>query len=188
LEIAAAADLDTGEGGGTKQEKRIWKLQRLDVDVAEDLKAKKGKNSKGDDGDDMDEEDFYREMDADKEMRAAINLYKEDIKSKKTDECEVTMEEEPDADVDDDQEVKLEELLDGLALDKGPDGELAAANPVPLAAEEIFAATVEEGERAARDGLTYIGRDSAKQIPDKESAVPVDGTKFGTQFETFKFT
>mmetsp|Transcript_22164 Transcript_22164/g.25479 ORF Transcript_22164/g.25479 Transcript_22164/m.25479 type:complete len:150 (+) Transcript_22164:301-750(+) len=143
-----------------------------------------------DDGEDMDEKDFYREMDADREMRAAINLYKENVTKSKTTEYEVTMEEQ-DADVDDDdQEVKLEELLDGLALDTGPDGvpntNTTASNPgqTPLAAEDIFA-TVEEGERAARDGLTYIGRHSAKQIPDKESAVPVNGinTKFGNQFE-----
>merc|ERR1712070_336116 len=70
-----------------------------------------------------------------------------------------------DDDDDDDQEIKLEELLDGLVMDDGPDEE--DANP-----DELEEFGVEEGEKAAADGIHYVGREESRFVKDKEGAVP----------------
>jgi len=161
--------------------KRIFKLQRLNADAVEATKARKAKKDKEDD--DMDEEDFLREVEADKDMRINMNLYKNEIAMKKIDEDNKSTNDEDD---DDDQQVKLDELLDGLVLDDGPDKEMAK---VELnedlkwgGVEETF---VEEGERAAKDGIKYLDRDAARDLKDKDTAVPIDS--FGKQFMDAKF-
>lgn len=170
----------TNEANATK--KRIWHLQRLDVELADDLKnAKAGKNQE--EMDDVDEEDFMREVEADKEMRGQMNLYKsEQLKPKPTDD-DAMKEDDVDGNNDDcdedDQEVKLEELLDGLVMDAGPDEEDAGT------IEEIVGHG--EGEKAAKDGISYVGREEARHVRDKEGAVPQ--STFGKNFEMkdFKF-
>lgn len=162
--------------------KRIWRLQRLDVEVAEDLKSARAAKSKAE-ADDMDEEDFMREVEADKEMRTQMNLYKSELLSKKKREELEAMQEGGAVDDDeeeDDQEVKLEELLDGLVMDAGPDQEDATQ-------EEEALMGYEEGEKAAKDGINYVGREEARQVRAKEAAVPQ--SSFGKDFDLkdFKF-
>jgi nonsense-mediated mRNA decay protein 3 len=166
----------SGEADAAK--KRIWRLQRLDVEIAEDLKtARAAKNAA--EADDMDEEDFMREVDADKEMRGQMNLYKsENAKKKDTTDEDTDMKNEDDDDHDD-QEVNLEELLDGLVVDAAPDAE----EEVDVNEEQFFT----EGEKAAKDGIKYVGREHAREVRDKEAAVAK--SSFGKNFEMkdFKF-
>ena len=69
----------TNEADAAK--KRIFRLQRLDVDVAESMRSRSAK--KDQEMEDMDEEDFLREVEADKEMRSNMNLYKSELAKKK---------------------------------------------------------------------------------------------------------
>lgn len=159
--------------------KRIWRLQRLDVEVAEDMKSAKAAKNKAE-ADDMDEEDFLREVEADKEMRSRMNLYKsEQIKNQAIQQEESMKEAGVDDEDEDDQEIKLEELLDGLVMDADADEE-----------DEKIADTMfglGEGEKAAKDGINYVGREEARQVRDREVAVPQ--SEFGRNFELkdFKF-
>lgn len=158
--------------------KRIWRLQRLDVEIADDLKSAKALKNKAE-ADDIDEEDFMREVEADKEMRSQMNLYKSEQLKAKALEADEAMKEEGDDEDEDDQEIKLDELLDGLVMDAGPDEE-----------DDIVAGALvsqEEGEKAAKDGINYVGREEARQVRDKEGAVPL--SEFGKNFELkdFKF-
>lgn len=160
--------------------KRLWKLQRLDVEVADDMKSKRAAKNKAE-GDDMDEEDFMQEVEADKEMRTQMNLYKSEVVKKKemTNDDSAMNEDGGEDDDEDDQEVKLEELLDGLVVTDGPDEEDAPAQ------ESAFMGY--EGEKAAQDGINYVGRENARQVRDKEAAVAQ--STFGKNFELgdFKF-
>jgi nonsense-mediated mRNA decay protein 3 len=162
----------TGEADAAR--KRMWKLKRLEVKQGESTtNARSAKNDA--ETDDMDEEDFMREVEADKEMRSQMNLYKSDVAAKVE---SASMEElaGDDDDDEDDQEIKLDELLDGLALDAGPDDEDedeeqgVAHHQGPLA----------EGDRANKDGIKYVGREDARQIRVKDVAVPL--TEFGKEF------
>ena len=73
-----------------------------------------------------------------------------------------------DDDEEDDQQIKLDELLDNLVLDDAPDE------------PEEFIRFYTEGAKAAQDGLSYVPRDHANQIRDKETAVSI--SSFGKQF------
>ena len=166
----------TGEADAAK--KRIWRLQRLDVEVAESMKSARAAKQDAE-ADDMDEEDFMREVEADKGMRLQMNLYKsQQTKEKKADEEDADMGDDDDS--DDDQEVKLEELLDGLVMDSGPDPEDEIEEE-----EEFFG--YEEGEKAAKDGIKYVGREEARQMSEKGAAVPQ--SSFGKEYDMkdFKF-
>ena len=196
---------------------RIWQMKRLDVEVAESLRSSRAK--KDAELDDMDEEDFMREVEADKEMRKNMNLYKSEVRKKKmktivdnTDGMETDTDDnagaidremsggsasakhegrhkiEDDSDVgnsdiddddedpEDDQKIRLDELLDNLDLDAEPDN-----------AEGIYdedepwgmGVVAEEGEKAAKDGITYTGRDEAVSVKDKDSAVLVQSDQLG---------
>jgi nonsense-mediated mRNA decay protein 3 len=153
----------TGEANAAKQ--RIWKLQRLDVEVNEDGKTARGAKNAAE-ADEMDQEDFMQEVEADKDMRQNMNLYQNEYIKKKAEE------EQDDEEDEDDQQVALDELLDGLALKSGPDLE-AEPKAEPMAAEDIqfFA----EGEKAAKDGIKYVSREDARNIRDKETAVHISG-------------
>lgn len=127
-----------GAASGEKDvsRKRNWQLQRLDVVADESLKN--ARNAKKDEeADDMDEEDFMREVEADREMRLQMNIYKSSTKKNNEnydkDSCiddDTNMNDgdnniccangDDDDDIDD-QEIKLEDLLDGLVSDNGPD-------------------------------------------------------------------
>ncbi|KAL3930928.1 MAG: hypothetical protein SGARI_004339 [Bacillariaceae sp.] len=172
-----------GEADAAK--KRVWRLQRMDVEVAEDLKSARAAKRDAE-ADDMDEEDFMREVEADRDMRSQMNLYKSEMLKKKADSDK--MEEEGaetsndvDEDAEDDQEIKLEELLDGLVVTDGPDPE-DAGNTADL---ETF--DMQEGDKAAQDGIHYVGREESRQVRDKDSAVPQ--STFGKQYDIkdFKF-
>jgi nonsense-mediated mRNA decay protein 3 len=176
-----------GEADAAK--KRLWRLQRLDVEVAESMRSARAAKHDAE-ADDMDEEDFMREVEADRDMRSQMNLYKSErlIKKKPTDgdgmdELDGNQEstnQDEDAD-DDDQEIKLEELLDGLVVDDGPDVEDAVDS-----VEQDFMG-LEEGEKAEKDGINYVGREEARQLKDKEGAVAK--STFGKQYDMkdFKF-
>jgi len=170
-----------GEADAAK--KRLWRLQRLDVEIAEDLKSAKAAKREAA-ADDMDEEDFMREVEADRDMRSQMNLYKSQQLKKKAEANEMDTNDDgaDDEEDEDDQEVKLEELLDGLVVDDGPDEEDAAAAADTV--EEVF---FEEGERAAKDGLKFVGRDEARELREKEGAIAT--STFGKNFEVkdFKF-
>lgn len=163
------------EGDVDAAKKRKWKLQRLDAKVAESMKSARAAK-KDAEAEDMDEEDFMREVEADREMRDQMNVYKSDY-LKKVEEAkndDAMNENKDDDEDDDDQEVNLEELLDGLVMDDGPDPE--DANPDDL--EEIF---VEEGEQAAKDGINYVGREESRHVKDKDGAIPL--TSFGKEYK-----
>lgn len=172
---------------------RTWKLQRLDATVAESLRAKNAKKEA--EMDDLDEEDFMREVEADADMRRGMNLYKSDALKNKVegepmggdapDKKTANTDEEDDD--DDDQQVKLDELLDGLALDDGPDDalpeEFIPENTAMMGADEAWEVTGEiftEGAKAAKDGISYVSRDHANQVRDKDTAVSI--SSFGKQF------
>lgn len=151
---------------------RMWKLKRLDVEVTEQalsLKARRAKDQA--EADDMDEEDFMQEVEADREMRQNMNLYKSDPVKKITNE-EGDNQNDDDDEEDDDQQVRLEELLDGLALDAGPDDDMGDAE------DDYQVSQYEEGEKAAKDGINYVGREAARTIKDKDAAVPVAAGTF----------
>ena len=158
--------------------KRIWRLQRLDVEIAEDLKTSRAAKLDAE-ADDMDEEDFLREVEADKEMRSQMNLYKSEAAKNKSSgkDADTDMKSDIDEEDEDDQEVNLAELLDGLVVDAGPDPE------DEMTGEEFF----EEGEKAAKDGLKFVGREDAREMRDKDAAIPQ--STFGKNFELkdFKF-
>jgi len=163
--------------------KRKWKLRRLDAKVAESMKSARAAK-KDAEADDMDEEDFMREVEADREMRDQMNLYKSELLMKtKTDNKgnDFAINEDvdnndngmDDDDYDDDQELKLEELLDGLVMDDGPDSD-------DVVLDSIEEYVVEEGEKAANDGILYVGREESRLIKDKEGAIPQ--SSFGKEY------
>jgi nonsense-mediated mRNA decay protein 3 len=171
----------TNESDAARQ--RMFKLQKLEADNVEAAKDKKAKKDK--ENDDMDEEDFLREVEADKEMRINMNLYKTEIAMKKLEGGENASVDEDD---DDDQQVKLDELLDGLVLDDGPDKDM---KDVELDEDLLWGGIdqigmLEEGEKAAKDGIAYTGREDAQNVKEKDSAMPVQS--FGQQYMDKKFT
>jgi len=165
-------------GDAFAAKKRKWKLQRLDAKAAESLKNSRAVK-KDAEANDIDEEDFMREVEADREMRDQMNLYKSELLKKKESECsDAAMNEDMnnnetvnDDEDDDDQEIKLEELLDGLVMNDGPDQE-----------DVVPEFGVEEGEKAAEDGIHYVGREESRLVKDKEGAIPKScfGNEYGT--------
>lgn len=167
----------------TKQT-RVWRLRRLDVVTPTEAEPRRKKAvAEAEDADAMDEEDFLQEVEADKEMRHNINLYRNEVVRKKRSgsmDTERSREEDPpqteeaDDEQEDDQKVTLEELLDGLNLDEGRDAE-----------EEQEVGLVEtygEGEKAAKDGIAYIAREDARAVREKDTAVNVANGAMGDDF------
>mmetsp|Transcript_16303 Transcript_16303/g.23995 ORF Transcript_16303/g.23995 Transcript_16303/m.23995 type:complete len:603 (-) Transcript_16303:177-1985(-) len=170
---------------------RIWRLQRLDVDVAESMRARSAKKEA--EMDDMDEEDFMQEVEADAEMRRNMNLYKSKSLKQNDNETDEEInndsemkqkESQEDEEDDDDQQVKLDELLDGLALDDGPDPADIGKDKEMMGDEEAWSASafLAEGEKAVKDGISYIDRDDSRKVKEKDSAVPVESNVFGKQY------
>ena len=170
----------TNEADAAK--KRKWRLKRLDAKVAESMKSARAAK-KDAEADDMDEEDFMREVEGDREMRDQMNLYKSALLKKKESESkgdDATMEEDgenneatDDDDAEDDQEIKLEELLDDLVMDDGPD-------PEDVPPEEVVELEMEEGKKAAKDGINYVGREESRLVKDKDHAIPLSA--FGKEY------
>jgi nonsense-mediated mRNA decay protein 3 len=172
----------TQDSDAAKQ--RVFKLQRLEADAVEADKARKAKRDK--ENDDMDEEDFLREVEADKEMRINMNLYKTEVAMKKLEDGQNGNED--DEDDEDDQQVQLDELLDGLVLDDDNDKEMKDAEfNEDLPWGGLGGQAIEEGEKAAKDGISYLGREGSQTVKDKDAAMPVDS--FAQQFvgKDFKF-
>jgi nonsense-mediated mRNA decay protein 3 len=165
----------TDEANAAK--KRLWRLQRLDVEKAEVVTSRKAKTLAEED--DMDEEFFMQEVEADKEMRHNINLYKSEMALKKKqpdEEVEGGSDDDLDEDEDeDDQKVQIDELLDGLCLDAGPDPQEAVGDV------DEFNELLMEGEKAAKDGITYVAREDARNVQAKDVATPVT-TGWGADF------
>merc|ERR1712238_174675 len=154
-----------------------WQLQRLDVQVEESTKSARV-TKKDAEADDMDEEDFMREVEADREMRRQMNMYKSKILQEKENESkddDVKIDEKDNKNTDDvdDEEIMLEELLDGLDMDDGPDPEDANQ-------EKIEQPLLAEGEKAAEDGINYVGREDSRLVKDKDGAIPQ--SSFGKEY------
>ena len=161
-DVIVVRKLYTGANSESETKGRMWKLKRLAVKVAEEGN---GRGNAAEDNDDMDEEDFMQEVEADKEMRLGINLYKsESLKTK----AQSTVEVIDDDNDDDDQKIKLEELLDELNLDAAPDDE-----DIDVDDTTGHVTSFVEGETAARDGITYVNREAARAVREKEAAIPV---------------
>lgn len=163
--------------------KRVFRLQRLDVDAMDDeyendKKSKKKMNAIKQ-MEEMDEEDFLREIEADKEMRSKMNLYKARNKAEEgTDEKMAN--DDDDEDSDDDQKIQLDELLDGLVLDSNPRNESNNNNEIDEDESWGMKSNMMEGEKAAQDGINYLDREASRNIKDKETATTVKD--FGTEF------
>lgn len=185
---AATAATTTTTTTSTR-DSRVYKLQRLDVEKRTDAdadaggrRADKKKALKEMEQDDMDEEDFLRELDADREMRGQVNLYKAETTKKDDDAMDDAMD---DDDGDDDQQVQLDELLDGLVLNDDEKKEEKIKEVFDEEAPWGLRNVVEEGEKAAEDGLKFVGREMARQVKDKDTATTV--STFGKDFMDKKF-
>lgn len=165
-------------GGGEEDYKRIWKLERLDVVAGETTQHKKDVEME-----ETDEEDFMREVESDREMRVQMNLYKSDRLRNKAAMDTVPEDDKDDGaeSDDDDQQVKLDELLDNLALDDGPDGGDAAMATTDQWGDDLLEEYLEDGERAAKDGIIYVGKEESRQVKLKDAATTV-GSAFGQEF------
>jgi nonsense-mediated mRNA decay protein 3 len=165
---------------------RIWRLKRLDV-VEGEAQQNSRRAQHGAEADDVDEEDFMQEVEADREMRQNMNLYRSTAVEKKgvvgmeTDEQNASVAEDADeSDDDDDQQVRLDELLEDLALDDGPDPPEAP----PAGEGEFESQFYAEGEKAAQDGISYVPREDARLVREKDAAVPVSNAAPAKDFST----
>lgn len=172
----------TGESDSVK--KRRFRLQRLEVKKGGEEDNARGKKVKKEvEMEQMDEEDFLQELEADKEMRTRVNIYKSDILMKD----DATVGDDDEEDDEDDQKITLDELLDNLVLDAKPDagddsemhGEIMN-DDVVTEGQEGMRFVIEEGERAAKDNIGYLGRDEALHVPAKDTAIPVNA--WGKEF------
>lgn len=142
--------------GGSNDE-RLWKLKRLDnVQVQES-------NRKDDVDMEEDEEDFMREIEADKEMRTLINVYQSGMNIKDVDE----------ADEDDDQQIKMNELLDQLIIDKPPDSNDDPVNIDTGLNEDWEYRQYVDGDKAKKDGISYVGKEDARNLSAKSVPMAV---------------
>lgn len=154
-----------GEADAAK--KRMFQLKRLDVKRGEEQESRKSKK-KDVDMENVDEEDFLQELEADREMRTRVNIYKSGHVVKKDDDDN----NDDDGEDEDDQKITLDELLDNLVLDSKPDD----ANEVDDGDDEMEGnqgVFITDGERAARDNIGYVGQDEANSISSKKMATPV---------------
>lgn len=146
---------------------RKWALKALEVDEQAVLTDREMEALEGD------YEEFLQEIEGDREMRAHVNLYKKNKAGKKRDEVERRRREAEEArgmeqasgdeggsdagDVWDEEQVRLEELLDELELDAGM-------------AEEDLQARFASPEEAATAGLDLSagasGFEPAMQEPE----------------------
>jgi len=173
------------DGTAEARPTRKFRLRRLQTKEGEEEAAARGRSKKkmaaAMEDEDMDEEEFLREVDADREMRGNMNLYKPEEGKKK--DAEMAEGDEDDEDEDDDQKVKLDELLDGLALDAGPD-EADTTRPDGIDEDNAWGMpSAFEGVRAKIEGISYTGKEEARRLGEKESAAPVSGGTFGKEYK-----
>lgn len=168
--------------GTESQPVRPWRLRRLDVVEGETNRRK----AATDDADAMDEEDFLQEVEADREMRLNINLYRQqvirktragsmDTEDARSRDDGVATNDEDASESSDDQKITLEELLDGLNLDEGRDAEEEEGT-------DDVATAYGEGEKAQKDGIGYIAREDARGVREKDTAVSVANATLGEDF------
>jgi len=153
--------------------RRLFQLQRLDLKKGEEDQRGRGKRlKKAVETEHMDEEDFMQELEADREMRTRVNIYKSEVPvAHETGDGESCGGD--DDDKEDDQKITLDELLDNLVLCAPPDVEEGAMNEERL---------VGGPSRTAQESLGYVGRDEALTTQTKETAVPVRGNVWGEDF------
>ena len=159
--------------------KRMFKLQKLDIKKGEENERKGKKARKDVEMERADEEDFMQELEADKDMRTRVNVFKSEVVATNTTEDNDGDGDAEDGEDEDDQKISLDELLDNLVLDAKPDED------DEMAAEESAIPgimLVREGERAARDNINYIGRDEALNVQARETAVV--SSEWGKEFES----
>ncbi|CAM9698813.1 unnamed protein product, partial [Hapterophycus canaliculatus] len=127
---------DRESGGGGSKGDRHWKLGELEKDGGD---GGGGISEKRDEAAaEKDYERFLQQLESDKDMRRQVNLYKTGPAAAKAGggDADEKME---DVEEMDEEEVRLEELLDGMTLDNpdaGPDGE----NDTGAASASIFEA------------------------------------------------
>lgn len=105
---------------------RKWALKNLEVEHRQELNSSEVLFAE------KDYEEFMQEIEGDKEMRTKINVYKSQViearakpasrKDFKHDDAAASMEAENDSSFDDEQ-IRLEELLDDLVIERFPDDE-----------------------------------------------------------------
>lgn len=115
---------DDREGGGGGKRDRHWKLGELEKDGG-DGGGGGGVSEKRDEAAaEKDYERFLQQLESDKDMRRQVNLYKSGAAAKPAQAGGGDAMEE--VEEMDEEEVRLEELLDGMTLDNadaGPDGQ-----------------------------------------------------------------
>jgi hypothetical protein len=158
--------IDNGDFHAAKM--RMWRLQRLDVDVAESMRTARAAKRDAD-KDDMYEKGFLREVEADKEMRGSMNLYKSEVVMKSKG-AEGSMNDEDTStgsnptvanDDGDDQQVKLDELFGWFGF--GGRTRLLRARP---RRRFLYRHCLWNWHRrkAAKDGSGFVGREHPGQI------------------------
>eukprot|EP00752_Nemacystus_decipiens_P002855 g2659.t1 len=124
---------DDREGGAGKRD-RHWKLGELEKDGGDGGGGGGGVSEKRDEAAaEKDYERFLQQLESDKDMRRQVNLYKSGAAAAKPAQADGAGEAMEDVEEMDEEEVRLEELLDGMTLDNadaGPDDqeELGAAS------------------------------------------------------------
>lgn len=121
-------DREGGGGGGAGKRDRHWKLGELEKDGGDGGGG--GVSEKRDEAAaEKDYERFLQQLESDRDMRRQVNLYKSGIAAAAKPAAAAAEgggEAMEDAEEMDEEEVRLEELLDGMTLDNaeaGPDGE-----------------------------------------------------------------
>lgn len=109
-------------------------------------------------------EGFLQELEGDKDMRAAINLYKkQDVKAAAAAGGEGGMEEESDGDDDNEDDVKLDELLSDLTIERDTAGETDDREVSVLTADQAALTqpkvSLEEGSDTVFDAAHYDPKD-----------------------------
>jgi nonsense-mediated mRNA decay protein 3 len=175
-----------GETRTVSKPDRMFRLQKLDVDVMDGEVSGSRKKNVAMEVDDEDEEEFLRQVEADREMRANINMYKSDVARDKSKSSTVESlgEEEDD---EDDQQIRLEELLDGLVLDEldhDPSSNQILNDDMSMGdivnRDEMNDESGNHGKGSTRDVL-LVGREDARKIQDKDMAYAV--SEFGKEYK-----
>jgi len=147
-------------------QQRIFCLRKLDKDIiVEYTKTEKRKDKNDHSKDDIDNEDFLREVEADKEMRGNINIYKSKMISKNDVCMKPIFAIDNNEEEEDDQKVTLDELIGGLDIETSPE------------MNERFV----EGTKSSKDGISYMNFQDARQIRGKDTPISV-GNTFGEEF------
>ena len=86
---------------------RVWQLKHLDVDEDE-----REDRNRGNIFEDRDYNNFLQELDADREMRSTVNLYRDPKMTSANMDTDL-----------DEEEVRIDELLEGLEIDENADND-----------------------------------------------------------------